>query len=313
MISTHFNDWKIRLLGCIVACLVQRLPAWHSGYVLGVLKYKYHPFLPTISFSPPQGIAYYKHTVHQPSFRQPLLSTHFAKPPFHLPYHTTPHIIHTTMATTLSSTPCSVEVSTTQPVHQNLPRFSSERLFFRSLFESDFEAYHLLVKQPEPMRGYGLDAMPETNTARHWFNALQDNTRVGIFLKNSDEREGELIGEGLVLKMDKQWPRVHYVFKKEYWGHGYATEFLKAFLSVWWDLPRENTSILVEEISLDSQEKHKATERLCAEIKMDNKANQKVVEKAGFKFCGEVQNQDKEICAFWRIICPKKEETVSGC
>ena len=36
------------------------LPAWHSGYVLGVLKYKYHPFLPTISFSPPhQGIAYH--------------------------------------------------------------------------------------------------------------------------------------------------------------------------------------------------------------------------------------------------------------
>mgnify|MGYP000926704116 FL=1 len=161
------------------------------------------------------------------------------------------------------------------------------------------------------MRGYGLDAMPETNTARHWFNELQDKTRVGIFLKNSDEREGELIGEGLVLKMDKQWPRVHYVFKKEYWGHGYATEFLKAFLSVWWGLPRENTTILVEEISLDSQEKHKATERLCAEIKMDNKSNQKVVEKAGYKFCGEVKNQDKEICAFWRIICPKKEETVS--
>lgn len=215
------------------------------------------------------------------------------------------------MATTLSSTPSSVEVSTTQPVHQNLPRFSSERLFFRSLFESDFEPYHLLLKQPEPMRGYGLDAMPETNTARHWFNELQDKTRVGIFLKNSDEREGELIGEGLVLKMDKQWPRVHYVFKKEYWGHGYATEFLKAFLSVWWGLPRENTTILVEEISLDSQEKHKATERLCAEIKMDNKSNQKVVEKAGYEFCGEVKKQGKEICAFWRIICPKKEETVS--
>ena len=217
------------------------------------------------------------------------------------------------MSSTLSSTPSSVEVSTTQPVHQNLPRFSSERLIFRPLFESDFEAYHLLLKQPEPMRGYGLDAMPETKTARHWFNQLQDQKRVGIFLKNSDEREGELIGEGLVLKMDKQWPRVHYVFKKEYWGHGYATEFLKAFLSVWWDLPRENTTILVEEISLDSQEKHKATERLCAEIKMDNKANQKVVEKAGYKFCGEVKNQDKEICAFWRIICPKKEETVSWC
>ena len=252
--------------------------------MLGLLQYKYHPFHSTNSCSP------YTLTLQKVRVKSTKC---------------------TSMSSTLSSTPSSVEVSTTQPVHQNLPRFSSERLIFRPLFESDFEAYHLLLKQPEPMRGYGLDAMPETKTARHWFNQLQDQKRVGIFLKNSNEREGELIGEGLVLKMDKQWPRVHYVFKKEYWGHGYATEFLKAFLSVWWDLPRENTSILVEEISLDSQEKHKATERLCAEIKMDNKANQKVVEKAGYKFCGEVKNQDKEICGFWRIICPKKEETVS--
>lgn len=288
----------------MVACLVERLPAWHSGYVLGLLQYKYRPLLPTILSSPThQDIAYHKPTVHQPSFRQPVLSTH-------LPYHTTPEF-HTTMATTVSSAHSYVEVSTTQPVHQNLPRFSSERLFFRSLFESDFDAYHLLLKQPEAMRGYGLDAMPETNTARPWFNHLQDQTRVGIFLKNSDEKEGELIGEGLVLKMDKQWPRVHYVFKKEHWGHGYATEYLKAFLSVWWGLPREDTTILVEEISLDSQEKDKVTERLCAEINMDNKANQKVVEKAGYTFCGEVKTQENEICAFWRIIYPKKEETVS--
>lgn len=303
------------------------LPAWHSGYVLGVLKYKYHPFLPDyfVFTTPPRHPilqTYRPPTILSPTaFIHTLLiffSSNFIeitskknKKNHPSTYHTTPLPTSSTMATTLSSTPSSVEVSTTQPVHQNLPRFSSERLFFRSLFESDFEPYHLLLKQPEPMRGYGLDAMPETNTARHWFNELQDKTRVGIFLKNSDEREGELIGEGLVLKMDKQWPRVHYVFKKEYWGHGYATEFLKAFLSVWWGLPRENTTILVEEISLDSQEKHKATERLCAEIKMDNKSNQKVVEKAGYKFCGEVKNQDKEICAFWRIICPKKEETVS--
>jgi len=209
-----------------------------------------------------------------------------------------------TMSSTVSST-LSVEVSTTQPVHQNLPLHSSERLVFRPLMESDFEGYHLLVKQPEPMIGYGLNAMPETRTARLWFNQLQDETRVGIFLKNSDEKEGELIGEGLVLKSDKQWPRVHYVFKNEHWGHGYATEFLNAFLSAWWDLPRENTTLFVEEISLDSHEKQNATERLCAEIKRENKANLKVVEKTGFTFCGEVKNQNEEICAFWRIISPK--------
>ncbi|KAL6702482.1 hypothetical protein ACN47E_001621 [Coniothyrium glycines] len=215
------------------------------------------------------------------------------------------------MSSTLSSTPCSVEVSTTQPVHQDIPMFSSERLFFRSLFESDFEAYHLLLKQDEAMEAYGIGGMHDTKSARSWFNLNKDSPRIGIFLKNSDGKEGELIGEGLVLKLDKKWAGVHYVLKKEYWGQRYATEFLKAFLPVWWDLPRENTTILVEEISLDSQEKHKAKERLCAEIKMDNKRSQRVVEKAGYTFCGEVKNQDNGICAFWRIICPKKEETVS--
>ena len=38
-------------------------------------------------------------------------------------------------------------------------------------------------------------------------------------------------------------------------------------------MPRENTTILVEEISLDSHEKKKVTERLCAEIKKENEAN----------------------------------------
>ena len=90
--------------------LAALLPAWHSGYVLGVLKYKYHPFLPTISFSPPhQGIAYhnlpstshpfanrfYQHTSNffSSNFIE-ITSKKNKKPPFHLPYHTTPHIIH---------------------------------------------------------------------------------------------------------------------------------------------------------------------------------------------------------------------------
>jgi RimJ/RimL family protein N-acetyltransferase len=214
------------------------------------------------------------------------------------------------MSSTLIST-SSVEVSTTLPIFKklhedNLLKFESKRLVFRPLLESDFESYHLLLKQPEPMIGFGLDAMPDTHTARCWFNDLQKEIRVGVFLKTSEEKEGELIGEAFVLKLDNQWPRVHYVFKKEHWGHGYATEFLNAFLSVWWDLPREDKNILVEEISLYSYERDKVCERLCAEIKVDNKANLKVVEKAGYEFCGEVKNENEDICAFWRIISPKK-------
>jgi len=64
MTSTWFNDWMASLLGSMVGWLApkkQRLAGWHQknrGWLVGVLEYKYHPFLPTISFSPPhQGIA----------------------------------------------------------------------------------------------------------------------------------------------------------------------------------------------------------------------------------------------------------------
>jgi len=83
MTSTQFNDWMASLLGSMVGWLApktrgwlvgskkiavgwlapkkSRWAGWHqknSGWLVGVLEYKYHPFLPTISFSPPhQGIA----------------------------------------------------------------------------------------------------------------------------------------------------------------------------------------------------------------------------------------------------------------
>ena len=211
------------------------------------------------------------------------------------------------MSSTLSSTLSSVEVSTTRLIHKNVTSHSSERLVFRPLLESDFEAYHLTLKQPEPMIAYGLDALPEPRIARMWFDQFQTETRVGIFLKNPDVIEGELIGEGMVYKVYNEWPRVHYVFKKEYWVKGYATEYLNAFLPAWWDLPREKTRIFVEKISLDSHEKENATERLCAEIDKDNKGSLRVVEKTGYVLRGEIIKDHGKIFVFWRIIATKNQ------
>jgi RimJ/RimL family protein N-acetyltransferase len=91
----------------------------------------------------------------------------------------------------------SVEVSTTEPTHQNLNPFYSERLTFRPLQESDFPAYHAILKQEQTMVDAGLGPMYDEKRARDWFNTTQESfTRVGIFLKNSDNTEGELIGDG---------------------------------------------------------------------------------------------------------------------
>lgn len=113
----------------------------------------------------------------------------------------------------------SVEVSTTEPIHQNLNPFYSERLVFRTLQESDFPAYHAILKQEQTMVDVGLGPMNEEKRARDWFNMTQESfTRVGIFLKNSDNTEGELIGEGGVYRSLNEWPEIFYLLKKRVLG-----------------------------------------------------------------------------------------------
>lgn len=63
------------------------------------------------------------------------------------------------MATTVPSTHSPVKVWTTEPVHQNLDPFSSERLIFRALLDSDFPAYHTTLSQEETMTKVGLGPM----------------------------------------------------------------------------------------------------------------------------------------------------------
>lgn len=208
------------------------------------------------------------------------------------------------MATTVPSTCDPVEVYTTEPVHKNLEPFFSKRLLFRTLLDSDFTAYHVILSQEDTMTDAGVGPMPKENQARSWFKQTQETwTRVGIFLKKSDDTEGELIGEGGVYKLDNEWPEIFYLLKKEFWGNGYASEFVEKFKKIWWGLPRKPTRIFVQSISVDSSYPPLITERLCATIKTKNKISQKVVEKAGFDLRGKLQKEG-EMYDFWQYISP---------
>lgn len=135
---------------------------------------------------------------------------------------------------------------------------------------------------------------------------LIDYAMVGIFLKKSDGTEGELIGDGGAFYLDnkdEKWPEVYYVLKKEFWNKGYATEFVKGFLGVWWNLPRENTHMRVQAISLGKFFYHQEVkEQLGAEINMHNKGSIRVIEKAGFEFCGYLRGEQEY--GYWRYISP---------
>ena len=194
--------------------------------------------------------------------------------------------------------------------------FSSERLMFRPLLASDFTAYLAVYKQEAPLYDSGTSSTPNQSqletfvqSTREYFleRKLIDYAMVGIFLKKPDGTEGELIGDGGVFFLDnkdEKWPEIYYVLKEEYWNKGYATEFVKEFLGVWWSLPRENTRMRVQAISLGKFFYHQeAKEQLGAEIHMSNKGSIRVLEKTGFEFCGEYLAGGEKF-SYWRYTSP---------
>jgi RimJ/RimL family protein N-acetyltransferase len=210
------------------------------------------------------------------------------------------------METTITSTPTSssIQISTTKPSHITLPAFSSQRLTFRPLLASDFPAYLAIYQTETPQ----TRSEPFIQATRDYFleRKLPHYAMLGIFLKTPHGTEGELIGDGGVFLLDnkdEKWPEIYYVLRKTFWDKGYATEFVHAFLGVWWSLPRESTRMIVQPVSLGKLIYHQdVNEQLWAEINMDNKGSVRVVEKAGFEFCRYLDREQR--CGYWRLVRP---------
>lgn len=212
------------------------------------------------------------------------------------------------MATTEYSTLSYVEVRTTKPVQQHLDPFTSERLIFLTLVDKDFPANSPMLLEKKTMHNSLLAVMSNEDERRQWFDLTKEYSRVGIFLKNSDDSEGELIGEGGVAQLSLGAPDFYYMLKEESWGKGYATEFVKKFMEIWWKMPREETHIKIEDIYLDSRDKSMASvasvaERLCASVPIWNEGSNGVVRKTGFDNCGQFL-KDEHVRNGWRYISP---------
>lgn len=113
----------------------------------------------------------------------------------------------------------------------------------------------------------------------------------GIYLAST----GEFVGLGGVFKTTSMlgWPEVGYMLKREHWGQGYGTEFLKAFATSWWSLPRSEVETDADELSVKPPvDGERVPEMLCAIVASHNPASLRVMEKAGFKKFREWKEAD---------------------
>jgi RimJ/RimL family protein N-acetyltransferase len=108
---------------------------------------------------------------------------------------------------------------------------------------------------------------------------------------------GDFIGIGGSHKVygELGWPVLGYMFRKEAWGKGFATEFVNAALDAWWALPRRPAEVKVERSTVGGEGEADggiAEERLIAITVDTNNRSQNVLAKSGLELVKVWEEED---------------------
>ncbi|KAH6853460.1 GNAT domain-containing protein [Chaetomium sp. MPI-CAGE-AT-0009] len=168
----------------------------------------------------------------------------------------------------------------------------TERLVLRPFTIDDLPAFRVLRTQPEVMRwtaaGVPDKDLDETKAKLVPFLPPRDETNFNYAI--CDRASGDLIGIGGChnWRSSLGWPEVGYMFRKEYWGRGLGTEFLRGWLAAWDGLEREEAEIEVDARTVDEGEREggegTVRGRLIAITADGNDRSQGVLKKAGFEW-----------------------------
>ncbi|MGH2417266.1 MAG: GNAT family N-acetyltransferase [Candidatus Limnocylindria bacterium] len=169
---------------------------------------------------------------------------------------------------------------TLHPPRPALP-VETERLRLRSLTPADAERLHDIYGDAETMRFVGASGRPMADIAgtRRGLERLARHHELhGFGLWAVDERNGEpLVGVAGLAWVDDHGPDVEaaYLFRRDRWGRGYATEALRAIL----ELGRSQLGLA----------------RIVALAYPGNDASRRVMEKAGMRPDGTVVAYGREM------------------
>ncbi|KAH6657263.1 GNAT domain-containing protein [Truncatella angustata] len=196
----------------------------------------------------------------------------------------------------MPETPETIKVRTTlpkRPLPSNSQRavIKTARLTVRHFIQDDVHGIHILRTQPEVMvrTAVGLidKDLAETQAKLDHFLPPKDEVTFNYAICLTET--GETIGMGGMHRMESGfgWPEVGYMLKREHWGKGYATEFMKAFVESYWELEREEVDIDVDVMSVNVKENVQGVqtvpELLIAVVAVNNPGSLKVLEKTGFE------------------------------
>lgn len=165
----------------------------------------------------------------------------------------------------------------------------TSRLILRPFSQNDLDDLHKLRTQMEVMKWTPRRAIDDSIEKTQAFLdakiAAQGTSSLSFVICLAST--GEVIGTGGVHSRTGRlgWPEIGYMLRKEFWGQGYASEFLRGFTQHWWSLPRAEEEVEVEGASIvaDYRNGLLVTECLAAVTDVDNFGSQKVMEKHGFE------------------------------
>jgi len=170
---------------------------------------------------------------------------------------------------------------TLAPRRASLPA-ETERLRLRLLTDDDAEALHAIYGDRDTMRFVGRTGRPtpDLETTRRALGVLRRHDELhGFSLWAVDQGAGgdPLVGIAGLLWVDGHGPEVEaaYLVRRDRWGHGYATEALRAVLGIGHG-----------ELGID---------RIVALAYPDNDPSRRVMEKAGMRADGTVEAYGREM------------------
>lgn len=181
------------------------------------------------------------------------------------------------------------------PPFETRPHIKTGRLLLRPLRPSDADELHGLRSQAEVMvwtsqgkPDVDLEATKKVMTAR------LPNDMVNYDFAICLAETGKLIGTGgsHMRVGELGWPVLGYMFRKDAWGKGYASEFLNTFIDAWWALPREEVNLKVDSSTVGSIEGEAQEEVIIAVTVENNPASQNVLRKSGFQHLKVWEDED---------------------